>query len=122
MAFWILIGLLFIFHGPYFHFFGFIHAKNVNSVCWQIWIFTYACALIFVHRRFGSLFWLLGVLIGSLFHKKKWVLIGSLSQSLGVFISFRGSANAKTQQELNLRRYELIGFQHFPGSGYDPRM
>ena len=38
--------------------------------CWQILIFTYAYALIFIHRRFGSLFWLLGVLIGSLFHKK----------------------------------------------------
>ena len=36
----------------------------------------------------------LGVLIGSLFHKKKWVLIGSLSQSLGVIISFGGSAFA----------------------------
>ena len=35
--------------------------------CWQILIFTYAYALIFIHRRFGSLFWLLGVLIGSLF-------------------------------------------------------
>ena len=32
--------------------------------------FTYAYTLIFIHRRFGSLFWLLGVLIGSLFHKK----------------------------------------------------
>ena len=56
-------------------------------------IFTYAYALIFIHRRFGSLFWLLGVLIGSLFHKK-WVLIGSLSQSLGVPISFGGSGLA----------------------------
>ena len=90
--------------GPYiyfrvlfFHYFGFIHAKNVIFAgigfglhCWQILIFTYAYALIFIHRHFGSLFWLLGVLIGSLFHKI-WVLIGSLSQSLGVFISFRGS-------------------------------
>ena len=99
LAFWVLIGSLFIFQGPYFHYFGFIHAKNVNSVCigsglhcWQILIFTYAYALIFIHRRFGSLFWLLGVLIGSLFHKK-WVLIGSLSQSLGVLISFGDSAN-----------------------------
>ena len=47
--------------------------------CWQILNFTYAYALIFIHRRFGSLFWLLGV------------LIGSLSQSLGVLISFGGS-------------------------------
>ena len=32
----------------------------------------------------------LEVLIGSLYHKK-WVLIGSLSQSLGVLFSFRNS-------------------------------
>ena len=49
--------------------------------CWQILIFTYVYALIFIHRRFGSLFWLLQVLIGSLFHKKMgpyWVLISKL--------------------------------------------
>ena len=33
LTFWVLIGSLFIFQGPYFHYFGFIHAKNVNSVC-----------------------------------------------------------------------------------------
>ena len=33
LAFWVLNGSLFIFQGPYFHCFGFIHAKNVNSVC-----------------------------------------------------------------------------------------
>ena len=33
LAFWVLNGSFFIFQGPYFHFFGFIHAKNVNSVC-----------------------------------------------------------------------------------------
>ena len=59
--------------------------------CYQFFIFTYAYALIFIHRCFGSLFWLLGVLIRSLFHKKG-VLIGSLSQKLGVLISFGGSA------------------------------
>ena len=47
-------------------------------------------ALNFINRRFGSLFWLLGVPIGSLFHKK-WVPIGSLSQSLGVPNSFWNS-------------------------------
>ena len=36
----------------------------------QILIFTYAYALNFINRCFGSLFWLLGVPIGSLFHKK----------------------------------------------------
>ena len=67
---------------------GFIHVNclifaGIGSGlhCWQILIFTYAYALIFIHRRFGSLFWLLGVLIGSLFHKKMgpyWVLISKL--------------------------------------------
>ena len=33
LAFWVLNGSLFIFHGLYFHCFGFINAKNVNSVC-----------------------------------------------------------------------------------------
>ena len=32
-VFWVLNGSLFIFQGPYYHFFGFIHTKNVNSVC-----------------------------------------------------------------------------------------
>ena len=59
--------------------------------CYHFFIFTYAYALIFIHRCFGSLFWLLGVLIRSLFHKKR-VLIRSLSQSLGVLIRFGGSA------------------------------
>ena len=115
LAFWVLIGSLFIFQGPYFHYFGFIHVKNVNSAtlctkswinhmrhitcslkpsfahenclifagigsglhCYQFLIFTYAYALIFIHRCFGSLFRLLG----SLFHKKMgshWVLISKL--------------------------------------------
>ena len=33
MAFWVPIGSLFIFQGPYFQCFGLIHAKNVNLVC-----------------------------------------------------------------------------------------
>ena len=33
LAFWVPIGSLFIFQGPYFQCFGFIHAKNINSVC-----------------------------------------------------------------------------------------
>ena len=44
--------------------------KLVILICKQILIFTYAYALNFINRRFGSLFWLLGVPIGSLFHKK----------------------------------------------------
>ena len=88
LGFWVLIGSLFIFQGPYFHDFGFIHAYCLIFAvigsglhCWQILIFTYAYALIFIHRRFGSLFWLLRFLIGSLFHKKMgpyWVLISKL--------------------------------------------
>ena len=37
---------------------------------WRILIFTYAYALIFIHRNFGSLFWLLGGLLGPYF--KAW--------------------------------------------------
>ena len=37
-------------------------------------------------------FWVLILAAGGPYFTKKWVLIGSLSQSLGVFISFRGSA------------------------------
>ena len=43
--------------------------------------FSYAYALNFINRCFGSLFWLLGVPIGSLFHKKLgpyWVPISKL--------------------------------------------
>jgi len=38
--------------------------------CWQILAFTSAYALNFINRRFGSLFWLPRVPIGSLFHEK----------------------------------------------------
>ena len=31
--FWVPIGSLFIFRGPYFQYFSYIQAKNVNSVC-----------------------------------------------------------------------------------------
>ena len=37
--------------------------------CWQILVFTSAYALNFINR-FGSLFWLPRVPIGSLFHEK----------------------------------------------------
>ena len=51
--------------------------------CWQILFFSYA--LNFINRCFGSLFWLLGVPIGSLFHKKLgpyWVPISKPKRSL----------------------------------------
>ena len=73
---------LFWFHSRKECQFSLIFAGIGSSLhCWQILIFTYAYVLIFIHRRFGSLFWLLGVLIGSLFHKKVgpyWVLISKL--------------------------------------------
>ena len=49
-----------------------LHLYNNGSGLhrWRILISTRAYALIFIQRYFGSLFWLLGVLIGSLFHKK----------------------------------------------------
>ena len=79
---------------------------EIISHCWHILIITYAYALIFIHRRFGSLFWLLGVLIGSLFHKKMgpylkaWgsllvletVLKGRIPCNLPSAISERGKA------------------------------
>ena len=91
LAFWVLIHI----SGSLFSFFWFHSRKECQLSLhvyifagigsglhyWQILIFTYAYALIFIHRRFGSLFWLLGVLIGSLF------------QSLGVLFSFGGSEN-----------------------------
>ena len=45
------------------------------------WFFSYAYALNFINHCFGSLFWQLGVPIGSLFHKKLgpyWVPISKL--------------------------------------------
>ena len=97
LAFWVLIYIsgsllsLFWLHSRKECQFS-LHVYNNGSGlnCWQILIFTYVYALIFIHRRFGSLFWLLRVLIGSLFHKK-WVLIGSLSPSFGVLFSFGAS-------------------------------
>ena len=45
LAFWVFIGSLFIRQGPYFHYFGFIHTKNVNSVC----MYTYLQASVPVY-------------------------------------------------------------------------
>ena len=81
LAFWVLSYIsgslfsLFLFHsGKECQFAGI----GSGSHCWQILLFTYAYVLIFIHRRFGSWFWLPGVLIGSLFYKRVgpyWVLI-----------------------------------------------
>ena len=51
-----------------------LHVYN-NEIS-LILIFTSAYALIFIHRRFGSLFLLMGVLIGSLLHKKNGSILG----------------------------------------------
>ena len=75
-----------------------IYNNGSGLNCWQILIFTYVYALIFIHSRFGSFYWLLRVLIGSLIHKKN----GSLSQSLGVFISFRDSGMVLSESFYNL--------------------
>ena len=81
LAFWVLIYI----SGSLFSLFWFQSRKECQFSlifagigsglhCYHFFIFTYAYALIFIHHRFGSLFWLLGVLFGSLFHQK-WVLI-----------------------------------------------
>ena len=84
MAFWVLIGSLFIFQGPYFHYFGFIQAKNVNLVCMYTTMVPvqllanydfYLCLRINVHT---SLFWVL--ILTAL--GPYWVLI---SQKMGPY-------------------------------------
>ena len=83
MVFWVLIYI----SGSLFSLFWFHSRKEFQSSLifagigyglhsWQILIFTYAYALIFIHRRFGSLFWLLGVLIGSFFSQRNGSLLG----------------------------------------------
>ena len=92
LAFWVLIGSLFIFQGPYFHYFGFIHVNclifaGIGSGlhCWQILIFTYAYALIFIHRRS---FWVLILAAGGPY----WVLISQENGSLlGPYLKAGGS-------------------------------
>ena len=51
-----------------------------------ILIFTFAYALNFINSRFGSLFWLLEVPIGSLFHKKNGSLLGPYLKAKGSLI------------------------------------
>ena len=80
LAFWVFVGSLLIFEGPYFHYFDFIHAKNVifagigsGLYCWQILVFTHAYALMSIHRSFGPYFGCWWSLLGPYF-TKKWVL------------------------------------------------
>ena len=49
-AFWVPIGSLFIFQGPYFQCFGFIHAKNVNSVCLHVYSSELTSVCLHVYR------------------------------------------------------------------------
>ena len=102
-----LFGSLFIFQGPYFHCFGFIQVKNVNSVgmyCIQQWVnliclcWVKSCTIIVC----PYLALVLCYTVGIKFHKS-FVLgpyltfiisqkVGSLFLSLEVPISFRFSA------------------------------
>ena len=50
LAFWVPIGSLFIFQGPYFQCFGFIHAKNVNSVCLHVYSSELTSVCLHVYR------------------------------------------------------------------------
>ena len=91
LAFWVLIGSLFIFQGPYFHYFGFIHAKNVN-ICRHWFRFTllanfdfYLCLCINFHT---SSFWVLILAAGGPY----WVLISQKNGSLlGPYLKAWGS-------------------------------
>ena len=90
MPFWVLIyisgslfSLFWLYSRKECQFSLHVHNNGSGLNCWQILIFTYAYALIFIHRHFGSLFWLLGVLIGSLFHKKNGSLLGPSLKAWG---------------------------------------
>ena len=50
LAFWVPIGSLFIFQGPYFQCFGSIHAKNVNSVCLHVYSSELTSVCLHVYR------------------------------------------------------------------------
>ena len=50
LAFWVPIGSLFTFQGPYFQCFGFIHAKNVNSVCLHVYSSELTSVCLHVYR------------------------------------------------------------------------
>ena len=123
LAFGVPIGSLFIFQGPYFQCFGFIHAKNVNSVCLHVYrseltwfvcdnflhcyytnmlwsdasqVILLANFVFFLCVKFHkSLFWVPILAAGGPYFTKSWVPIGSLFQSLGVPISLCDSENAK---------------------------
>ena len=68
-------------------------------------IITYAYALIFIHRRFGSLFWLLGVLIGSLFHKKNGSLLGPYLKAWGSLLVLETVLNDDLIVEVGVLNY-----------------
>ena len=65
-----------------------------------------------MHRRFGSLFWLLGVLIGPLFHKKNWSLLGPYLEAWGsllVLEAVRGPKGSKWTKMANLSAFDRLG-------------
>ena len=75
--------------------------------------FSYAYALNFINRCFGSLFWQLGVPIGSLFHKKLgpyWVPISKL----GGPYKFNWQCSSNDSLTLIIRDiFDLMESQHF---------
>ena len=91
MAFWVFVGSLLIFQGPYFHYFGFIHAKNVNCLIFAgtgsglhalANLDFYLCLRINFHT---SSFWVLILAAGGLYRvlisQKNglyWILISKL--------------------------------------------
>ena len=81
---------------------------SIQFACIQQWfrfkLFSnfdfYLCLCINFHTSPFRVLIFAGSLLGPYF-TKKWVLIGSLSQSLGVFISFRGSGHGHHGHEDN---------------------
>ena len=59
LAFWVPIGFPFTFQGPYFQCFGFIHAKNVNSVCLHVYSseLTWFVCDNFLHCYYTYMLW-----------------------------------------------------------------
>ena len=96
--------------GPYLYFLiftflaSFTPRMSIQSACiqqwvnWQILIFSYVNTLNFINRCCGSLFWLLGVPIRSLFHKQLGPYIKAWTP-MEVPISFGDSASSAVKHQ-----------------------
>ena len=101
LAFWVLIYIsgsllsLFWLHSRKECQFS-LHVYNNGSGlnCWQILIFTYVYALIFIHRRFRSLYWLLWVLIS----QKNGSLLSPYLKAWGSLLVLETVLNAPAHQ------------------------